>query len=88
MSEPGFPYSSGRHADPVIGAPSLLTEDIVVGYTGALTPALRGVNWHGIGIVVFWPRVVARKLLFGIVLGRALKGLRLCNSPGTMSLPM
>jgi manganese/zinc/iron transport system ATP- binding protein len=44
MSEPGFPYSSGRHADPVIGAPSLLTEDIVVGYPGALTPALRGVN--------------------------------------------
>ncbi len=44
MSEPRFPYSSGRHADPVIGAPSLLAEDIVVGYPGALTPALRGVN--------------------------------------------
>ena len=44
MNDPRLPYSRGRHADPVAGAPALLTEVLVVAYPGAHGPALRGVS--------------------------------------------
>ncbi len=44
MNDPRLPYSRGRHADPVDGAPALLTEALVVAYPGAHGPALRGVS--------------------------------------------
>jgi len=44
MNDPRLPYSRGRHADPVAGAPALLTEAVVVAYPGAHGPALRGVS--------------------------------------------
>lgn len=44
MTDPRFPYSRGRHADPVAGSPALLTEALVVAYPGAPGPALRGVS--------------------------------------------
>jgi len=44
MSEPRFPYSCGRHADPVAGAPALITESLEVAYPGARRSALRGVG--------------------------------------------
>ena len=44
MNDPWLPYSRGRHADPVAGAPALLTEELVVTYHGTHRPALRGVS--------------------------------------------
>lgn len=44
MSDPWLPYSRGRHADAVRGAPALLTESLGVTYPGASCPALRGVS--------------------------------------------
>ncbi|MBM4068089.1 MAG: ABC transporter ATP-binding protein [Planctomycetes bacterium] len=44
MKDPWIPYSRGWHADPVRGAPALLTESLVVTYPGASCPALRGVS--------------------------------------------
>ena len=44
MNDPRLPYSRGRHADPVDGAPALLTAGLVVAYRGARGPALRGVT--------------------------------------------
>lgn len=44
MNDPWLPYSRGRHADPVDGAPALLTEVLRVAYPGAHGSALRGVS--------------------------------------------
>ena len=44
MNDPWLPYSRGRHAEPVDGAPALLTEALCVAYPGAQCPALRGVG--------------------------------------------
>lgn len=44
MSDPRFPYSRGRHADPVPGAPALATDRLSVCYPGTDRLALRGVS--------------------------------------------
>jgi ABC-type Mn2+/Zn2+ transport system ATPase subunit len=44
MNDPHLPYSRGRHADLVAGAPALLTDGACVTYPGAHRPALRGVS--------------------------------------------
>lgn len=44
MSDPWLPYSRGRHAEPVDGAPALLAEALSVLYPGTSCPALRGVS--------------------------------------------
>jgi len=44
MNDPWLPYSRGRHAEPVQGAPALLAESLFVTYPGAHGLALRGVS--------------------------------------------
>lgn len=44
MSDPRFPYSRGRHAAPVAGAPALLTDALCLTYPGANGAALRSVS--------------------------------------------
>lgn len=44
MSDPWFPYSHGRHADPVPDAAALQADRLSVCYPGAAAPALRNVS--------------------------------------------
>ena len=72
MSDPWFPYSRGRHADPVLGAPALATDRLSVCYPGTDRLALRDVSLRaerGSRVALVGPNGAGKSTLLKAVAG-------------------
>lgn len=72
MSDPRFPYSCGRHADPQPDAPALATDRLSVRYPGTDRLALRGVSvraGRGARVALVGPNGAGKSTLLKAVAG-------------------
>ncbi|MBM3983395.1 MAG: ABC transporter ATP-binding protein [Planctomycetes bacterium] len=87
MSDPRFPYSRGRHADPVPDAPALATDRLSVCYPGTDRVALRNVSvraGRGSRVALVGPNGAGKSTLLKAAAGLlpvAAGGIRIYGNP-------